>query len=289
MVIGLRTVLECLLHEYMVSPIDRLLESKPHTHSWSVQVQALGSTIESIGSFMADAFKCELVPMSVDDLVDVFAKKVEFHLGVSIDADLVRLHVCVICLALEPTTVLVECLLRSKVTHELVGRRLAKRLATAVHCEDFSVPQPELQENVADELMQELVDVRKELVRAKAALSNRSLMKVLDIHADADAIDADATGSPLAKLYSPPEPHAMREKTNMVQLALKNNIAFRNLPSTFADVLSILEDRNLIDSDAVEQALEKLLTRQTYIQHMYVLENALDELIKENINEDCFP
>ena len=287
-VINLRTFTECLLHEYMVAPLDRLLKSKPHSKPWLAHLQTLESSIGCLGGFMADAFRCSLNPTSVDEVAELIVGKILCHLGISIDTDVVKLHLSVLCQSLEPTTLLVECILRSSIINEMLGNRLTKRLLCAVHCEDFDVAPPEHEHDVAQVLFQEYADVRMELLRSKAALRNSSLKDLIPTGIDnnVDDNDIESTGATLALLYAKPDPHRMRIKTDMVAIALKNNIAFRNVPQTFADTLNMFAKYTDIDTASIAEALDKVLTRQAFVNHTYTLEDALDEYIKETIRQD---
>ena len=287
-VINLRTFSECLLHEYMVAPLDRLLKSKQHSKSWSANLQTLESSIGCLGDFMADACQRSLNPTSIDEVAELIVGKILCHLGISIDTDVVKLHLSVICQSLEPTTLLVECILRSNIINEMLGNRLTKRLLCGVHCEDFDVVPPEHEHDVAQVLFQEYADVRAELLRSKAALRNSSLKDIIPTGIDnnVDDNDIESTGATLALLYSKPDPHRMRIKTDMVAIALKNNIAFRNVPQTFADTLNMFAKYTDIDTASIAEALDKVLTRQAVVHHTYTLEAALDEYFKETIRQD---
>ena len=287
-VINMRTFCECILYEYMVAPLDRLLKSKPNTQSWATNLKTIEASIDSLGDFVTEAFKCSLAPTSIDEVVALLVGKVQYHLGISIDSEIVKLHLSIICQSLEPTELLVECILRSSIIQEMLDGRLTTRLLCGIHCEDFGVPEPEHEQDVAHVLFQEYADVRTELLRSKATLRNASLKAVIPIGLDNDVEDDDVelTGATLAQLYSKPVPSRMRMKTDMVALALKNNIAFRNVPQSFADTLNIFSKHTDLDTESIEEAMGKVLSRQAFVNHAYILEDALDEYIKETIAKD---
>ena len=287
MSVNFRTLLEILLHEYVVSNIDSLFRHKASTPGWKKAVDNLDSSMAHMLTILCKGFAFDKDSLTIDEVTGRVCARIQLHLGISLDETLVHMHVCSLCQVCEASDLLVGCICRSALMTELLGKRLSRRFYALLHCEDFGTAQPEFEEEVAGHLYGEIVMLRKEVVMLRAALSSSTVRRLVEEDADADG-DAIETGSTLATLFSRDGPSDMRQTINALAASLRNNLAFRNAPQTISDAFKLLQDATDLDIESVTADFEKLVNRSRMIRSLFIVEDAIDEVTKEELFADSF-
>ena len=281
--VNFRTVLEALLHEYVVSNIDGMLCSKRDSLAWSKYANNLDASLEKLGAFLSTGFAYKKESLTVDAVAERVCALVQCHLGISLDEQLVHMHVCSICQICGGSELLVGSFCRSTLMMELIGKRLPYRLFQLIHCEDFGIAPPTFAADITNQLHQDVTELRKEVIMLRASLRSNLVRSVVTDVLDNDQDDESETGAMLANMFANQGASEMRLKTDALAAILRNNIAFRNAPSALTDAINWFQLASDVALDAASTDLTKLLSKNTMISHMFVLEEALDELMKEEI------
>lgn len=277
--------MEIIMEDVLVEQIDVLLRTEIRNRAaWAKITASINNSIESAGPLLSRAFGCRLDPLSTDEFCERICETLASHLGISLNEDLVRVHVSPMCQCVDPSELLVAAVCRSSLAGQLLGTTLPKRLRVAMHCEAFGVELPEMDRNVADDLLQELETTRAELIRAQAA---KHVSHVMVGELQGNNLNADegglAAGVMLETMYAKPTTSDIRTRIQLIESTLRNNVALKNAPNVFSDAFNLMCALSPIDDDSMQTALSKLVSRQALCTSMLHLETALDELLKEEI------
>ena len=288
MAVNMKTLNEMLMFEYLVEPLNDLFRTPlANNVAWVEKTDRINSVMSTMGPLLSEAFGYSMQHLSSDECTERICECIVNHLGVTVDDKLVFLHLAPLLQRCDASELMVGAVCRSSFPAQLLGQRLPCRLRTALHCEAFGTELPEF--DVGTNLLDELVETRKALCLAKASASVPHAVREFaqDHQAHDDDCD-DSMGSMLADLYVRRRvgQSKLGVTIQVIQHTLNNNVALKNAPSIFSDAFNLFASMGGIDDETLEDALSKLTSRPTLCNNMLHLEEALDHLIKEQINQD---
>jgi hypothetical protein len=112
-----------------------------------------------------------LAVTSIDECATHICETCAYATSVSPDVDAVTTILNDVCIALaEPTLFLARTLMRSNVLNSLMGRALANRVRTYMHCCDFALDHTDRSGTSSADLLRELVSTKAEVVKAQKEL-----------------------------------------------------------------------------------------------------------------------
>ena len=154
-----------------------------YTHrGWPNSEEAFSCTAKALASAIPVQAAGQLVPGSIDTVMDMICNETFMATGIDVDRGLLKDHIAPICMELEPTPFLAKTLLRTRILQEVIGDALCQRVRSYCFRSDWQIDAPSLtsDESLHHAVAQELMNARKTLNDVRVHLANGHAQRARD-------------------------------------------------------------------------------------------------------------
>ena len=233
----------------------------------------------------------DFTPISMEKCADLIAETVAYAFGAQVDKIFLRDIISPLLIeVVEPSMYMARTIMRCSVMHTVLGVRLSRCLREHVHRDTFSLPMPETAPDVTNELLQELIDARKQLAVMGSAVASGDLSQ---LRASCDHTMLLSKSVRLApcdnrSLRAQPAWHDA-VKHSIIEMMLGVNVVFRHAPETIAQAAAIcglMQGQAPGDEKMVASSnLLKLTNETTLRMNMIWTDVAVDAVVAERVAE----
>lgn len=164
-------------------PAADFRRSTHYTHRrWPNSEEAFSCTAKALASAIPVQAAGQLVPGSIDTVMDMICNETFMATGIDVDRGLLKDHIAPICMELEPTPFLAKTLLRTRILQEVIGDALCQRVRSYCFRSDWQIDAPSLtsDESLHHAVAQELMNARKTLNDVRVHLANGHAQRARD-------------------------------------------------------------------------------------------------------------
>jgi hypothetical protein len=232
-------------------------------------------------------------PISIDECCHIIAIECAEECGVRLDVFMLRDLVAPLTAVTEPSRFLAWTVLRSSLMPTLIGTFLTGHLRARLHRKHFDLSfdlQLPNSDDIISSLAQELAQTKQQMHAMTTSLA-RAHNDVFEMGPEDElgnsvCIVRNKHVKPSAHRYSD---HTEALKTQMLQYAVDNNIAFRNVPSSLVDAERVLQKYKgcAVDDAGSKPSSIGYGSRPTLDRHALLVDDALDLLLKDKVAKDA--
>ena len=149
---------------------------------WPSSEEVFSCTAKALASAIPVQAAGQLVPGSIDTVMDMICNETFMATGIDVDRGLLKDHIAPICMELEPTPFLAKTLLRTRILQEVIGDALGQRVRSYCFRSDWQIDAPSLtsDESLHHAVAQELMNARKTLNDVRVHLANGHAQRARD-------------------------------------------------------------------------------------------------------------
>ena len=256
-----------------IAPLDA-----KHINEQSWADAATHLAVDVVGGFDADDDLLE--PICSENLCAIIANMIKSATSVQVDTYLLLEHIAPLCRIVEASRFVAHIVCRCDIIVELIGTTMARvvrayahRTAHCMHLEPDN--------NIAQQLVQEVVNTRQSLTKLKCAAAAGFIG-----HFDFDVERTTMIASRAVKATA--RDSHKTEHSATLEWAINSNLAFRNAPDSLVEAERVIRRLRGAPETTYNDLVEKLCSAQTYGRHAIVMDIALDKMMADRILQVTF-
>jgi hypothetical protein len=257
-----------------IAPLDA-----KHLDEQSWADAATHLVVDVVGGF--DAEDDLLEPICSENLCAIIANIIKSATSVQVDTYLLLEHIAPLCRLVEASRFVAHIICRCDIIVEIIGNTIARVVRAYAHRSAHCM-YLEPDRDIAQRLVQELVDTRQSLTKLKCAAA-AGFIGHFDFDVERRTMITGRTVMQTAR-----DAHKTEHSVTL-EWAINSNLAFKNAPDSLVEAERVIRIMRGSPDVAYNDLIERLCSAQTYGRHAIVMDIALDKMMADRILQvACF-